>query len=133
MNLDSHKKTLGILHLVYGIFTALVFLFIGSLASIFIPFIEEAIIAEEGPGAEKYIDLITGVIQTAFLLLLIFSAIPSIIGGIGLVSKKSWGLVIAMIAGCISLLSFPFGTALGVYSIYVFVNNNKQKVELSEG
>jgi len=132
MNLDQHKKTLGILHLVYGIFTALVFLFIGSIANILIPFIQEAIIEDEGVGAEKYVTMVTGIIRTSFMLLFIFSALPSILGGAGLLSKSSWGLIISMIAGCVSLLNFPFGTALGVYTIYVFVQNNNEKNKQEE-
>jgi len=129
MKLDQHKKTLGILHLVYGIFTALVFLFIGSIANIFIPFIQEAIIEDEGIESEKYVIMVAEIIRVAFLILFIFSALPSILGGLGLIMKLRWGLIVSMIAGCVSLLNFPFGTALGIYTIYVFVLNNNEKNE----
>lgn len=127
MDLSGHKRTLGILHIVYGAFNALIFIFIGVIISAFLPFISDAIIEEEGPDAALVLDMVTNVIRIVFTFIFILSALPSIIGGIGLVQKKSWGLTVALIAGCVSLFSFPFGTALGVYSLYVFIENNKQK------
>lgn len=134
MDLEAHKKSLGIFHLVYGILTSVVFLFVGSVASIMMPFIQDAIIDSEGQDAELVIGLVSGILRITFLVLFIFSALPSIIAGIGLISRRSWGVIISMIAGCVSLLNFPFGTVLGVYAIYVFIQNNNQATnEISEG
>ena len=109
MDIQSHKRTLGIIHIVYGSLIAIAFVFIGSF------------------DADEILFMVSSLIRTIFILLLVFSALPSIIAGIGLLQKKSWGVVIALIAGCVSIFSFPFGTAVGVYSIYVFVENNKHK------
>ncbi len=127
MDIQSHKRTLGIIHIVYGSLIAIAFVFIGSFVSILFPFISEEIAKDVGNDADEILFLVSSLIRTIFILLLIFSALPSIIAGIGLLQKKSWGVVIALIAGCVSIFSFPFGTAVGVYSIYVFVENNKQK------
>ncbi|MEP0987039.1 hypothetical protein [Ekhidna sp.] len=127
MDIESHKRTLGIIHIVYGSLIAITFLFIGSLVSILFPFISEEIANDVGRDADEILFMVSSIIRTIFILLLIFSALPSIVGGIGLLQKKSWGVVIALIAGCVSIFSFPFGTAVGVYSIYVFVENNKRK------
>lgn len=125
MDIVAHKRTLGILHIVFGAFLSIVFVFVGSLISILYPFIADEIGNEVGRNGEDLFLLVTSIIRTVFILLIIFSALPSIIAGIGLLSKKSWGPLLALIAGCICIFSFPFGTALGVYSIYVFVENNK--------
>ncbi len=43
-------------------------------------------------------------------------------------------MVLLLIAGCISLLSFPIGTAIGVYTIWVFIEDNKaQKDAKADG
>ena len=126
MDISTHKRTLGILHIVYGTFNALIFVFIGVIITTFLPFIGEAIIEEEGPEAALLLDMIANIIRIIFTFVFLLSALPSIIGGIGLVQNKSWGLIVSLIAGCVSIFSVPFGTALGVYSIYVFVENNKQ-------
>ena len=133
MDIQSHKRTLGIIHIVYGSLIAITFIFIGSLVSIFYPFISEEIAKDAGKDADEILFMVSSIIRVVFILLLIFSALPSIIGGIGLLQKKSWGVVIALIAGCVSIFSFPFGTAVGVYSIYVFVENNKQKNDQDQG
>ena len=127
MDLSTHKRTLGILHIVYGTFNALVFIFVGVIISTFLPFIGEAIIEEEGPEAAMVVEMIANIIRIVVTFIFILSAIPSIIGGIGLIQKKGWGLTVALIAGCVSIFSIPFGTALGVYSLYVFIEDNKPK------
>ncbi|WP_462250570.1 hypothetical protein [Ekhidna sp.] len=133
MDIQAHKKTLGVIHIVYGLLLAITFLFIGSFVTMLFPFIAEEIADEVGNDADKVLILVESIVRTVFILLLIFSALPSIIGGIGLLQQKNWGVTIALIAGCISIFSFPFGTAVGVYSIYVFVENNKaNRVENKE-
>ena len=133
MDLQSHKKTLGIIHIVYGLLITVTFIFIGSLVSVLFPFISEEIVKDAGGNAEEILAMVSGIIRMIFILLLIFSALPSILGGIGLIQGKSWGVIIALVAGCVSIFSFPFGTAVGVYSIYVFIQNNKHKNDQSQG
>jgi len=53
---------------------------------------------------------------------LIFS-VPEIICGIGLLKYKPWSRIFALILGCISLLEIPFGTALGIYTIWIFMKD----------
>lgn len=127
MDIQSHKRTLGIVHIVYGAITSLIFIFIGVIISAFLPFIMEAIIEEEGPDGAMIFEMVAGIIKTVFTFIFLLSALPSIIGGIGVIQGKDWGLTVTLIAGCISIFSFPFGTALGVYSLYVFIENNKQR------
>ncbi|MEM7298574.1 MAG: hypothetical protein AAF391_09955, partial [Bacteroidota bacterium] len=115
------------IHIIYGSFITLIYIFIGVIISTFAPFITEIIIEEEGREGAMIFEMVANVIRMIIFLAFLFCALPSILGGIGLLQNKSWGLVIALIAGCISLLSFPFGTALGVYTLYVFVQSNKQK------
>lgn len=134
MNIQSHKRTLGVIHIVYGCMIAISFLFIGGVVNALFPFIAEEIAKDaSSKNADEILLLVSGIIRSIFILLLIFSALPSIIAGVGLVSNKNWGLVMGLIAGCISIFGFPFGTAVGIYSIYVFVINNRQKHEQNQG
>lgn len=133
MDIQSHKRTLGIIHIVYGSMIAVLFLFVGAIISTFAPFIAEAIMENEGREAAVILELAAGIIRIVIILAFIFTALPSIIGGIGILQHKSWGLIIALISGCISIFSFPFGTALGVYTFYVFIENNKIKNDKDQG
>ncbi len=46
-------------------------------------------------------------------------AAPCIVGGIGLLKRKYWAKILVLVLGFIILLHFPFGTALGLYTIWL--------------
>ena len=46
-------------------------------------------------------------------------AIAGLIAGWGLMAHYPWARMLAIILGCISLIHFPFGTALGIYTLWV--------------
>lgn len=46
-----------------------------------------------------------------------------ILGGIGLLTFQGWGRVLTIIVSAISCLNIPFGTLIGVYSIWVLVQD----------
>jgi len=48
-------------------------------------------------------------------------AIAGLIAGWGLMSRCPWARMLAIVLGCISLIHFPFGTALGIYTLWVLV------------
>jgi hypothetical protein len=57
-------------------------------------------------------------------VILVISAISvtfSLIVGIALLTRRPWGRVLALIAGFLSLLSIPMGTALGVYTLWTLL------------
>ena len=133
MDINAHKRTLGIIHLVYGLLIMVTFIFIGSFIAVLFPLIADEIANDVGRDADKVLLFVESLIRTVFILLLIFSALPSIIAGIALLQKKEWGIILALVGGCVSIFSFPFGTAVGVYSIYVYVANNKAKNDQNQG
>ncbi|MBZ5565158.1 MAG: zinc ribbon domain-containing protein [Acidobacteriia bacterium] len=48
-------------------------------------------------------------------------AIAGVIAGWGLMSHAPWARMLAIVLGCISLIHIPFGTALGIYTLWVLV------------
>ena len=50
-------------------------------------------------------------------------AIPGIIAGIGLVQRRPWARVLALVVGAIGLLDIPVGTALGIYTFWVLMRD----------
>lgn len=125
MNVESHKRTTAIFHLVVGFFRLFVFGGVALFFSIFKPFIENEIIKEEGADAIWVMDLVSTAFFGIIIIAVIISALPSIIGGFATLQGKSYGMILLLISGCISLLSFPLGTALGIYTIWVYTENNK--------
>jgi hypothetical protein len=56
----------------------------------------------------------------AFLSIL---ALPGIAAGIGLLMRKSWGRVLAIVVGILNLINFPIGTLIGLYTLWVLFQN----------
>ena len=49
-------------------------------------------------------------------------AILGVIAGAGLLSHSPWARVLAIVLGCISLIHLPFGTAIGIYTLWVLAS-----------
>jgi hypothetical protein len=59
-----------------------------------------------------------------FLIIAFFIALiaaPSLITGWGLIKVRPWGRMMAIVMAFILLLHPPFGTALGIYTLYVLL------------
>lgn len=65
---------------------------------------------------------ITGAVGTAIACFLIVISLPGMLAGIGLLKMKPWARIVAIIVGVLHILSFPFGTALGIYTLWVLLN-----------
>ncbi len=76
---------------------------------------------------------ILGFIGTAAMTLMLVLSLPSIIAGIGLLKHHEWGRVMAIIVGCISLVDFPIGTALGVYTLIILLDDEAIAVFRTQG
>lgn len=119
--MESHKRILGILYIVSGSFQlvtlALVYVFLSS----FFPFIAK----EVDSNMSWVMDMIGSIVPGIFLLIILLFSLPSIIGGIAILQGKTWALMLLLIMGCFKLFSFPIGTALGVYTIWVYAESSK--------
>jgi zinc-ribbon domain len=69
---------------------------------------------------------LTPVLGTIGLLISGF-AIAGVIAGWGLMSHQSWARVLAIVLGCISLIHFPLGTALGIYTLWVLAPQGAER------
>ncbi len=121
--MDSHKRALAILYIVSGLFQILVL----SLVAIFIGTLFPFIASKVEPDAQWVLTLIGDVIPLIIWSLILIIALPCIIGGVALLNGKPWALTLLLIMGCLKLFSFPIGTALGIYTIWVYAESNKAK------
>jgi hypothetical protein len=65
---------------------------------------------------------ITGAVGAAIACFLILVSLPGMLAGVGLLKMQPWARIVAIIVGALNILSFPFGTALGVYTLWVLLN-----------
>ena len=66
---------------------------------------------------------ITSMVASIIAVVLIIFSIPDIIAGIGLLKRRPWARILTLILSCVDLIGIPFGTALGVYSLWVLLND----------
>ena len=59
---------------------------------------------------------------------MLVAALPSILAGYGLLKKRPWGRVLAIIIGIIDLPAFPFGTALGIYTLMILLHGDSSRI-----
>ena len=121
-SMDTHKKVLGTIYIAYGSF---LFLVLSIVYFVIFGIVIGDKIQEDMSHREA--ELIFSIIRFIFGFIIIFFTLPSIIGGIALLSKKSWGMTLLVIVGCLSLLSFPVGTAIGAYTLWVFFKDQELK------
>jgi hypothetical protein len=54
-------------------------------------------------------------------LFLIGISVLGILAGWGLLERQPWARTLAIVLGCFSLIKVPFGTALGIYTLWVLL------------
>ena len=117
--MDGHVKLLAILYMVFGVLGALAALVILMVFGGATGIISAA--SHGDPGARVAIPIVAIVGAVIFFLLLVLS-VPCIAAGIGLMNYREWGRVLALVLSVLNLLNIPFGTLLGVYGLWVLLN-----------
>lgn len=68
--------------------------------------------------------LILGIVGTWGGLLFLLLALPGFLAGYGLLQRKEWGRILAIVVAFLNLLNFPLGTLLGVYALWVLLQTS---------
>jgi hypothetical protein len=115
--MEQHIKILGILFIISGTLSiifgmAIVAIFFGS-----------GLIC----GDERLLAILT-IIGTFAASFSIVTGVPEIIGGWGLLNRKSWSRILIIIMSIINLVGFPIGTALGIYGLWVLFKPESEKI-----
>jgi len=121
--LDTHKKVLGIIYVIIASLTILSMLFVRALMGIILGFAFEGGSDEE----EQIANFVMMLMSFVPALIIIFFAIPTLVAGIGLLARQSWGMIFGMVVGCLQLIWFPIGTAIGIYAIWIFTEDQRFK------
>ena len=113
--MHTHVRTLGILHIVFGslgVCLGLGFLLLfGGIAGI---------VGMSDPNDEAILAIpILGIIGTVIFVVTLLLSLPGIIAGIGLLGYKDWARILTIVLSFLHILNIPFGTALGVYGLWV--------------
>jgi hypothetical protein len=111
---QRHMHTLAILWLVYSIFAILAWF-------IAIPFLG-FIFAHGGHGmfhGDFPFPMSMGWIIPFITIVIYIRSGLGLLVGIGLLRREKWARPLALVVGILMLLKVPFGTALGIYTLWV--------------
>ena len=75
----------------------------------------------DDPQASAILGVTFGVVLVVVLSVLALSGGLSLAAGIGLLRKKPWGDVLAIIASVLHIANVPIGTLVGVLSLWVLL------------
>ncbi len=64
---------------------------------------------------------VLGVIGVVAVLFFAVMALPGILAGYGLLQRQKWGQILGIIVGFLNLVNFPVGTAIGIYALFVLL------------
>jgi hypothetical protein len=115
----AHVDFLGVLFVVWGLLTTLVgvstlALGVGAVALI--------ASASRGGGAGTFAASVTAALFTTLAVIAIVWGAGHVVVGVPLRRRRPWARIAALVLGSIDLVLLPYGTALGVYALYVLLN-----------
>ncbi|HET6566939.1 MAG TPA: hypothetical protein VFG50_03175 [Rhodothermales bacterium] len=70
-------------------------------------------------SGEREAIAVTTTVGIVLGIVFVVLALPSLIGGWGLLNRRSWARTLIIVLSVIDLFSFPIGTAIGGYSLWV--------------
>jgi hypothetical protein len=109
--MQHHVKILGWLYIVYAAIIDVVALILFAILG--------------GAGAisgDRQAFFVTSAVGVGIAALLFAISIPGILAGIGLLKYQQWARILELVLAVLHILSFPLGTALGIYAFWVLTN-----------
>jgi hypothetical protein len=116
-------KVLGWFFIVFGAF----YVCLAFFSSMILGVIATMIGSQGGDDAAIGVGVL-GMAGAAAFVFLLAIGIPGIITGIGLLKFKPWARIVGIVLSAIRLISFPFGTILGIYGLWVLFNKETEAI-----
>ena len=127
--MKSHVDFLGLLFIVWGLLTVVIgvstlALGVGAVALI--------TSANRGGGGQVAAGITAAAFTTLALIAIVWGTVHVIVG-LPLRRRTPWSRLIALMLGSVDLLLLPYGTALGVYALYVLLNERGKALFMADG
>ncbi len=121
--MDRHVKILAVLNIVWGS--------LGLLGALILLAVFGSALGIIGAAAHNQAEAgvaipIVGAVGAFIIFVILITSIPAIVAGIGLLRLASWGRIVGIIVSVLHLLNVPFGTALGIYGLWVLLSSESQ-------
>jgi hypothetical protein len=132
-DMRDHVKILAVLNIIMGC--------LGAFAGVVVLIVFGGLAGLAGVSAGPWSNDNSGVVAAPILavvglciaLFVLLLALPSIIGGWGLLKFKPWARVLMIVVSVFHLFHIPIGTALGVYGLWVLLHDETRRLFESGG
>ena len=109
--MKQHVTILGVIHIALSSLGLLVAIIV------FVAVAGGGLISQD-PEAMR----VTAIVGTSIAAFFTLLSLPGIIAGFGLIKLKPWARILVLVLAVLNLLNIPFGTLLGIYSLWVLLN-----------
>ncbi|MHB8484194.1 MAG: zinc ribbon domain-containing protein [Candidatus Acidiferrales bacterium] len=116
---NSHLRIVGVLWLVSGILQTLGVGWLWFVGRMVVPSVLTTFAPGFSAGSPLERVVLGGIVFASMLI--VVQALLSFIAAWGLFERQSWGRIAAIVAAVFSLWRIPFGTALGIYTLWVLL------------
>ena len=122
--MTAHVDFVGVLFIVWGLLTTLV-----GVSTLALGVAAVALIATAGRGGGGQVAAgLTAAIFTTLAIIAIVWGAAHVVVGVPLRQRKPWARLVALMLGSVDLLLLPYGTALGVYALWVLLSEGGKSV-----
>jgi len=114
--LSNHVHVLGILWLVYSVFRIVMAIWILAFSHFFLPMMQDAMSHSDTPFPFPIFQFL----HLVYAIAAVYGVAAGVLGifaGEALRQRKPVARALAIVAAFSSVISFPFGTAIGVYTL----------------
>jgi hypothetical protein len=118
---DTHVKVLAILHLVFAGLSVL----LGG-AILAVTGAVSSLVGTTGEAGLAVPFIRLG--GTAAAVFCFAWAVPGFVVGLGLLKRQPWARILGLVMSALSLMHIPFGTALGVYGLWVLFHRDTERL-----
>jgi hypothetical protein len=121
----SQVDFLGLLFIVWGLLTTLV-----GISTLALGVGAFALITSAGRGgsSSQVAANLTAALFTTLAIVAIVWGTAHIVVGVPLRRRRSWARIMALMLGSVDLLLLPYGTALGIYSLWLLLSESGKAV-----
>ena len=120
----QHLTIVAVLHVLlsaFGLFTGMVVLLSSVAAGALV-----------GVGGSGLAGLVAGTVGSIVAIVLIGLALPGLALAWGVHRRREWARPLGLVLGVLHLVNIPFGTAIGIYTIWVMLQPETESL-LAEG
>ncbi len=127
--MEKHISLVGILNIVYRSLVLLGAGVLFALAAVFGHLIDALVRSGALEPDEVPIEIfnIAPIILCLVATIMVVVSVVAIVGAVGVMHKREWARVLLLVISFLGLVRVPLGTILGVYSIWVLLNDETIK------